>query len=134
MIKKLVLSLVIAVSAIGLTSIGASAEWKKDSSNNWHWTENGVDAKGWKQIGGSWYNFGNNGFMKTGWVSDGGNWYYFWSNGTMASNSWLCNGGYWYYFDASGKDVYNTVVVGDKTYDFSKPAVIVSSNNTTGSN
>ena len=126
MIKKLIISSLVAISVIGIVPEAASATWKEDAYKNRSWVEKGVVAKGWKKIDGQWYNFGNNGKMKTGWMMDNGSWYYLWSNGMMASNSWLTNGGFWYYFDASGKMVEDSTVVENRKYDFTKPAIIVS--------
>jgi glucan-binding YG repeat protein len=133
MIKRLVLSLLMVVSVMGITSVGASAEWKQDKYKNWTWVEKGVQAKGWKYIDNNWYNFGNNGTMVKGWMEDNGSWYYFWSNGTMANKCWLWNGGFWYYFDAEGKLVLDSTTVESRKYDFTAPAIITSET-TTGSN
>jgi len=132
MVKKLIVSSLIAISVIGIIPVAASAAWKKNTAKNYSWVENGVPAKGWKKIDEKWYNFGNNGVMQTGWMKDNGNWYYCWSNGTMATNSWLTNGGFWYYFDTNGKMITNSVVIGNRKYDFGAPAVIISENVTTG--
>jgi hypothetical protein len=118
MIKRIMVSLLLAVSVIGALPLGASAKWKEDKYKNRRWIENGVMATGWKQIDGKWYNFRSDGVMQTAWLMDNGNWYYFWSDGTMAYNTWMTNGAYWYYFDASGKMVSDTVTVGNKEYDF----------------
>ena len=126
MIKKLIISSLVAMSVIGIVPVAASATWKEDSYKNRSWVEKGVVAKGWKKIDGNWYNFDNSGRMQTGWMMDNGSWYYLWSNGMMASNSWLTNGDFWYYFDASGKMVSDLVVIGKREYDFSAPAIIVS--------
>ena len=126
MIKKLIISSLVAVSVMGIVPVATSATWKEDKYKNRSWVEKSVVAKGWKQIDGQWYNFGNNGIMKTGWMMDNGSWYYLWSNGMMASNSWLTNGGFWYYFDASGKMVVDSTVVENRKYDFTEPAVIIS--------
>ena len=142
MIKKLIISSLVAISVIGIVPEAASATWKEDAYKNRSWVEKGVVAKGWKKIDEQWYNFGNNGRMQTGWMMDNGSWYYLWSNGMMASNSWLTNGGFWYYFDASGKMVEDSTVVENRKYDFTEPAIIVSqelatsaaNTNTTNSN
>lgn len=126
MIKKAILSLLLAVSVIGTMSVGASAEWKQDKYNNWSFKENGVEVQGWKQIDGLWYYFGTDGKMQKGWMKDNGNWYYLWSSGSMAYNCWLWNGGLWYYFDANGKLVSSSVVVENRQYNFEKPAFIYS--------
>lgn len=126
MIRRVILSLLLAVSAIGTMSIGASAEWKQDKYQNWTWKEKGVEAKGWKQINGLWYNFGTDGIMKTDWMEDNGEWYYFWSDGSMAYDTWVWNGGFWYFFDENGKMVSDSAIVENRKYDFTAPAIIVS--------
>lgn len=126
MIKKLILSSLLVVSVIGVMPTVASAVWKQDKYKNYSWVENGVKAKGWKQINGDWYNFGKDGVMVTQWMMDNGNWYYFWTNGMMASNCWIKNNGFWYYFDGSGKMIDKKIDIGDKMYDFTAPAIIVS--------
>jgi len=131
MMKKLIVSSLIAISVIGIIPVAASAAWKENTAENYSWVEKGVPAKGWKKIDETWYNFDNNGVMQTGWMKDNGSWYYCWSNGTMAANSWLTNGGFWYYFDASGKMVADSVVIESRKYDFTEPAVIFSQEVTT---
>lgn len=132
MVKKLIVSSLLAMSIIGIMPLAASAEWKDNADKSYSWVEAGQETKGWKQIDGQWYNFGSYGIMTTGWMKDKEDWYYFWSNGTMANNSWLTNGDFWYYFDANGKMITNSVVIGNKKYDFGAPAVIISENVTTG--
>lgn len=126
MIKKLIISSLVAISVVGIMPVAASATWKQDASKNSSWVEKGVVAKGWKKIDGEWYNFDNDGRMRTGWMMDNGNWYYLWSNGTMADNTWLTNGNFWYYLDASGKMVQDSAIIQNRKYDFTKPAVIFS--------
>ena len=56
--KKLTKIIVIAMVSTIISSvmpISASAEWLKDSQNNWTWEENGTRATGWRQIDGAWY-------------------------------------------------------------------------------
>ena len=125
MIKKLIIAPLLAASIIGIMPIGASAEWKKDSQQNYSWVENGQNAKGWKFIDSDWYNFSNDGVMQKGWLRDNGSWYYLWSNGSMAYNTWLSNGDFWYYLDSTGKMVSDSIVVRNREYDF-QPAFIIS--------
>lgn len=78
-LRKLIASLVIAVSALAINPVGASAEWKQDNTGRWY------------ADGSSWY---------TGWKKIDGKWYYFESNGYMAHdryvNSYYLNSeGYW---------------------------------------
>lgn len=124
--KKIIASLLLTLTLAGVSQVDAQAVWKTDSYNNKVWVEQGGTKPGWKYIDGYWYYLGMNGVPYTGWLEDGGNWYYMWSNGTMAYNSWMTNGGFWYYFDNSGKMVSDYVDVGVRGYDFTNPAMIIS--------
>lgn len=126
MIKRLIISSLVAISVVGIIPIAASATWKEDSHKNHIWVEKGVVAKGWKQIDGQWYNFGNNGIMQKGWMLKNGIWHYVWSDGIMASNCWVSNGGFWYYFDANGNRVADSSVIEKRKYDFTDPTIILS--------
>ena len=126
MIKKLIISSLVAISVVGIIPVAASATWKDDASKNRSWVEKGIVAKGWKKIDGEWYSFDNDGRMRTGWMMDNGSWYYLWSNGTMAYNSWLTNGNFWYYLDANGKMISDSVAIENRKYDFTETAIIVS--------
>lgn len=126
MIKKLIISSLVAISVMGIAPIAASAEWKQDTYKNYSWVQDGVVAKDWKKVDGEWYNFGDEGTMRTGWMMDNGSWYYLWSNGIMASNTWVSNGGTWYYFDASGKRVSDSIIIRDRNYNFDIPTFIFS--------
>ena len=88
MIKKLIISSLVAISVIGIIPVAASAKWKEDVYKNRSWVDDkGVVAKDWKEIDGYWYNFGNNGIMKTGWILDlNAKYYYLQENGVMAKN------------------------------------------------
>lgn len=135
--KKVVVVSLLAMSMFAVMPVGASAEWKKDSKQNYYWIEKGVKTKGWKLINGNWYNFRNDGVMQVSWVQDNGNWYYLWANGAMAQDCWLNKAGGWYYFDSTGKMVYDSTVVGKRTYDFTQPELIISKdldNKTDGNN
>jgi hypothetical protein len=124
--RKLIITSLLAVSIIGIMPIGASAEWKKDSEQRYTWDDNGVKAQGWKVIDHNWYNFRNDGIMQTGWIKYGESWYYLWSDGTMAHDTWFTNGAFWYYFDSTGKMSTDSVDVGNRAYDVSQPAFIIS--------
>lgn len=126
MIKRLIVSSLLAISVIGMMPVATLAAWKQDKYKNYYWIENGVKAKGWKNINGEWYYFRNDGAMIAQWLMDNGNWYYFWTNGTMASNCWLKNNGMWYYFDENGKMVTDYVIIGNKRYDFNTLTFIFS--------
>lgn len=126
LLKKLLVTSLLAMSVIGVMPVAASAEWKQDSQKNYQWIENGVKTQGWKLINGEWYNFRNDGVMQIGWVQDNGNWYYLWSNGVMAHDAWVSNSGTWYYFGLDGKMAYNKAVVGERLYNFYQPKYVIS--------
>lgn len=69
-LTKAIASLLIAVSALALNSVGANAEWKQDS-NGWWNTEGSSWSVGWKQIDGKWYCFGQDGYMVYDTIIDG---------------------------------------------------------------
>ncbi|MGN0144209.1 MAG: N-acetylmuramoyl-L-alanine amidase family protein [Clostridium sp.] len=124
--KKIISSLIITLSLAGFSSIPVQAAWKTDSYNNKVWVEQGGIKQGWNYIDNFWYYLGADGVPITGWLMEGDDWYYMWSNGTMARNSWMTNGGFWYYFDNSGKMVTDYVNVGQRQYDFTNTAIIIS--------
>lgn len=126
LLKKLLVTSLLAMSVIGVMPVAASAEWKQNSENNYLWIENGVKAQGWKFINGEWYNFRNDGVMQVAWVQDNGAWYYLWSNGVMAHDTWVRNSGTWYYFGADGKLIYDNAAIGDRIYKFYQPTYVVS--------
>lgn len=126
MVKKLIITSLLAMSVMGVMPVAASAEWKQDSEKNYYWMENGVKAQGWKFINGNWYDFRNDGVMQVSWVQDNGNWYYLWSGGDMAHDAWLQNSGSWYYFESDGKMAYNKTIIGSREYSFSQPTYIIS--------
>lgn len=85
-LKKIITMGLITTSILGITSIGANAEWKKDSVGWWYKNDNGVGYKtGWFQQGSTWYYFNNDGYMKTGWLQENGKWYYLASSGQMVT-------------------------------------------------
>lgn len=61
-LTRIIASSLIAVSALALNPIGASAEWKSDNSG-WWYTENDSYATGWRVIDGKWYYFNSDGYM-----------------------------------------------------------------------
>lgn len=74
---KALANLLVAFSVMVLIPVGASAEWKQNSTG-WWYTE-----------GNSWY---------TGWKLISGNWYYFYSDGYMAKNTTIDG----YFLNGSG--------------------------------
>jgi FOG: Glucan-binding domain (YG repeat) len=99
-LRKIVASVVAALTIATLSPIGASAEWKQDS-NGWWNTEGNSYSTGWRSIDGNWYYFDSTGYMKTGWANDGGTWYYMQPSGEMRTG-WVNDGGTWYYTNGSG--------------------------------
>ncbi|UZT05301.1 phage tail protein [Clostridium sp. LQ25] len=126
--KKIIASLLVSLSVVGILPVSAQAAWKKDAYNNNVWVEAGGIKQGWNFIDNFWYYLGADGVPVTGWLQDKGDWYYMWSNGTMAYNTWMTNGGLWYYFDENGKMVTDLVKVESREYDFTNTAIILSKN------
>lgn len=60
--KKKILTLMLATMIMGTSSVPALAEWKKDNTGWWYSTGNSW-ATGWKKIDGKWYYFHSNGYM-----------------------------------------------------------------------
>lgn len=63
-LKKVIARLLIGASVLALNPIGASAEWRQSSGENWWYSEGNSWATGWRQIDGKWYYFNNEGYMK----------------------------------------------------------------------
>ena len=61
-LTKLIASTLVVASVLALTPIGASAEWRQDSTG-WWYTESNSWATGWRNINGSWYYFYSDGYM-----------------------------------------------------------------------
>ena len=61
-LKRIVTIGLIAASIFTIVPIGASAEWKQNSTG-WWYSEGNSWATGWKQINGKWYYFDSNGYM-----------------------------------------------------------------------
>ena len=87
--KKIIASLLVSLSVVGILPVSAQAAWKKDAYNNNVWVEAGGIKQGWNFIDNFWYYLGADGVPVTGWLQDKGDWYYMWSNGTMAYNTWM---------------------------------------------
>ena len=60
--KRLLASLVTVITLLAINPIGASAEWKSDSTG-WWYTEGNSYNTGWKLIDGNWYYFYSDGYM-----------------------------------------------------------------------
>lgn len=61
-LTKIISSLLVVASILVLNPIGASAEWKSDSTGYWY-TEGSSWLTGWHPIDGKWYYFNSNGYM-----------------------------------------------------------------------
>lgn len=61
-LRKLIASLLIAISALAINPVGANAEWKHDNIG-WWYTEGNSWSVGWRQIDGKRYYFNSNGYM-----------------------------------------------------------------------
>lgn len=89
-LTKIIEGSLIALSVLALNPIGASAQWRENSTG-WWYSEGSSYAKGLTQIDGKSYYFDSNGYMKTGWINDRNkyydNWYYCYSNGEMAKDT-----------------------------------------------
>lgn len=61
-LRKLIASFLIAMSAIAINPVGASAEWKHDKTG-WWYSDGSSWYTGWKKIERKWYYFESNGYM-----------------------------------------------------------------------
>lgn len=124
--KKIIATLLTALTIVGAFPIGVSAEWRQNSDSSWSWRDGYFDFyDGWKEIQGKtyyfklgkmqtgwmkyvnsyWYYLGDDGARKTGWINDGGKSYYLKDDGVLATDV-VING---VYFDSNG-----TVFTNDK--------------------
>ncbi|GEP65679.1 hypothetical protein CBE01nite_34470 [Clostridium beijerinckii] len=88
-LTKVMASTLIVASILALNPIGASAEWRQDSTG-WWYAEGSSYCKGWKEIDGGWYYFNSEGYMDHDKIVDG---YYLnnkgvWSNGGVELKSY----------------------------------------------
>jgi hypothetical protein len=120
--KKLIVSLLIAVSALALNPVGANAEWQEDNYG-WWYSEGNSYAIGLRDINGSTYYFDSYGYMKTGWLEDNyyGTWRFFYPNGAMAYNT-VINGyeldqdGTWIKPSKEAEEVRNSILKEDSEF------------------
>ena len=80
-LTKIIASTLIAASVLALNPIGASAEWKNNSTG-WWYTEGSSWTTGWKLINGNWYYFYSDGYMAKNTTIDG---YYLNSSGAWTN-------------------------------------------------
>lgn len=81
-LTKVIASTLVAVLVLAFSPIGASAEWKQDSTG-WWYTEYNSYSKGWDIIGGKWYYFGQDGYMTTSTKTIDGDTYNFNEDGSL---------------------------------------------------
>jgi hypothetical protein len=97
-LTKVIVLPIIAINICTFNSIGASAEWRKDS-NGWWYAQGNSYYTGRQFINHKYYYFNSNGYMQTGWISIDGKWHYFDENG-MEKWGWVSYGGKWYFLDS----------------------------------
>jgi len=102
-LKKIITMGLITTSILAGASIGASAEWREDSTGIYYKLESGNKATGWINNGfGKWYYSESNGYIKKGWLQEGNVWYYLMSDGLMATGNSVNTDGYLSNFNNSG--------------------------------
>jgi hypothetical protein len=109
------MAITIATTTIlGVSSMGANAEWKQNDNGTWIYDNNGN-------------------LLKNKWMYDksSGKNYHFDANGTMQNNSWVNSDGKWYYVGSDGALVKNTTING---YQIDNDGVWISGNTTTNIN
>lgn len=117
-IKKTAVIGAIMVALNGMSSLGVSAEWKKNKENNtWSWLENDLITTGWKLIDGSWYYFNKDGNMHIGWLKDNDKWYKLSDSGSMITG-WIFENNKWYYAKTSGDLETDKITLNGITYNF----------------
>lgn len=88
-LTRLIASLFIIGSIVGINPITANAEWKQDNTGWWY--EDGSSwATGWKNLNGKWYYFNSNGYMAHDTEIDG---YKLGSDGAWIQNAILATVG-----------------------------------------
>jgi hypothetical protein len=110
LIKKVMALTIATTTFMGISAVGASAQWRHNNIGWWNSKGNDYSV-GWEQVGGNWFYFDGSGYMKTGWLQDGGKWYYLTPNGNMATG-WLQDGNKWYYLNQNGDMAYNAFIAG----------------------
>ena len=121
-IKKIITMGLITTSILARASIGASAEWREDSTGIYfksdninratsNWIMNGVN-EGIQE----WYRVDSNGYIiKSCWYQEGSTWYYLMSDGIMATGNNVNTDGYLSNFNNSGAWLGYVYTNGNKT-------------------
>jgi len=60
--KRILASFVMLITLLAIAPVGASAEWKSNTTG-WWYTEGNSYATYWRQIDGNWYYFYSDGYM-----------------------------------------------------------------------
>lgn len=111
-LTKIISSLLAVAFVLALNPIGASAEWRQNSTG-WWYSEGSSWATGWKQIDGNRYYFNSNGYMAKNTIVDN---YYI--NGEGEGTALVSN-------DLPIKIPVNWTKVSDKAYATTKGSVFV---------
>jgi hypothetical protein len=82
-IKKIITLAIATTTILGVYSIGASAEWRQDSTG-WWYADGSSWYTGWKNVDGKWYYFNSDGYMAHDTVIEG---YKLGSDGAWIINS-----------------------------------------------
>lgn len=98
-LRKIVAAALTVAAISTVSSVGASAAWKQNSTGWWN-TEGNSYSIGLRLIDGKWYYFDSNGYMKTGWIQDWGTWYFADPSGALKIG-WINYNGNWYYTNPS---------------------------------
>lgn len=90
-VKKIMTLSIISISLLEITSVGASAEWRKNTNDSWSYYNNGVPLKNtwfYDKNTNVWCHLDESGIRTTGWFKDTNEkWYYLYDNGKLATNT-----------------------------------------------
>lgn len=130
-IKKIISTIIMTTTILGIFIVPANAEWKQNSTGYWYSNGNSWFTN-WNQIDGKWYYFSPNGYMKSNsWQQEGDKWYFLKPNGSMAQNE-TYNG---YNFENNGVWNQNYNVDSNNTTNSSvNNTATTNSNNSSNSN
>ena len=109
-LTKVIASSLIVASVLALNPIGASAEWKQNSTG-WWYTEGNTWATGWRLIDKNWYYFYSDGYMAKDTTIGG---YYLNSSGAW-TNSIPNN--YGAGLDSLGQEILNNISGDNPSFD-----------------
>ena len=132
MIKKLISSLLIAITVMAVIPKGASAEWERYGTR-YKYKEGDSYVTGWKYIDNDWYCFNSDGVIRSGWINDNGNWYFCYAHGQMAHDTiingyYLNSDGAWTNREITADEARKLILHVDSTYIASNPNYQVSTN------